>query len=341
MQLNYTNFFYAVKFGARLCTDIFPELPKELQTPELKSALDANVALVARLKESFEKTQQVEPDFYQTILAGFKNAITVYTSILPADQKNTWQLLPTLVRNVSDLSTWVEDWTTTVEYDRRNVELAKANPGVSDTWLALSLSTLGGDLVNLHGKKHEESLLTEAQADEEAALDEAQKELPNASETNIVRAEIGGIYSQLIDVLIDQNRWDDAAAELDKLVAFADDCTANDYLSPLMNWEYYLKALKIADHFVPTDSFDDQFDKAVALGQKAVGILKRLIDAQPNFEPGCLRQIFFLAGGRIDLAKLPLNELPKRPGIDDAKGGNDKTGDGAAAKPATAPTAAA
>jgi len=310
MELNYTNLFNSTAFSAKLGTEIFPQLPKELQTPELKAALDANVALVARLQTSFNETQKVQPDFYETILAGFTNAITVYTSILPADQKKTSQLLPTLVRNVSDLSRWVKDYETTVKYDRQDVELAKANPGESDTWLSLSLSTLGGDLVNLHGKKHEESLLTEGEADENQALDEAIKELPNASETNIVRAEIGGIYSQLIDVLIDLNQWDQAAAELDKLVAFADDCVANDYLSPLMDWNYYLKALKIAYHFVPTANFDDSFDKAVAQGKKAAAILVKMMEAEPNFETGVLRQVFLLAGGHLDLAKLPLHELP-------------------------------
>jgi hypothetical protein len=298
-HLNFANFFSSITFSSGLVPQIYDGLPANMKNAAAKAAFDANVALVGAYSAEYAKNQQVDKGFYQAILSGFENAITVYKSTLPADQQNTWQLLPTLVRNVADLSRWLKDYKVTVEYDRKDLELAKANPDTYDTWLFISMSTLGGDLFNLGGADN----LTEGEGLVRQALAEAFRVLPNASESNIVRAEIGGIYGLLVDVLIKSEQWDKAHDEMVKFVAFAKDCTDNDYLSPLLDWNYYLKALRIASHFVPTDAFDDQFDKAVALGKEAVAMLPAMIDAQPNFMPKGLLQLFELLGGRKDLAE--------------------------------------
>lgn len=330
-DINFANFFSSITFNAGLVTQIYADLPTNLKNDRAKASFDANVHLVKLYSDEFARTQKVDEGFYLAILNGFVNAVTVFKSTLPTDQQNSWQMLPTLVRNVADLARWVKDYKVTVDYDRYDLKLAKANPDTYDTWLFISMSTLGGDLFNLGGADN----LTEGEGLVCQSLAEAFRVLPNASESSIVRAEIGGIYGLLIDVLMKSDQWDKAHDEMVKFVAYAKDCTDNDYLSPLLDWNYYLKALQIASHFVPTDAFDDQFDKAVALGKEAVAMLPAMIDAQPNFMPKGLLQLFELLGGRKDLAESSWQPGTKQeaPKVAPASGA-EQTTDGAAPVPA-------
>jgi hypothetical protein len=332
-HLNLTNFFSSTTFDAGLIGEIYADLPDNMKAPGAKAAFDANVALVKAYSEQYAQTQKVDDGYYHAILGGFENAITVFRATLPADQQNSWRMLPTLIRNVADLSRWVKDYKTTVEYDRKDLELAKANPDTYDTWLSISLSTLAGDLFNLGGKDE----LVEGEGLVRQSLAEAFRILPDASEHNIVRAEIGGIYGELIHNLIKQEQWDKAHDEMVKLVAFAKDCVDNDFLSPLMDWNYYLMALQIASHFVPTDAFDDQFDKAVALGKEAVAMLPAMLDAQPNFMPKGLLQVFELIGGHKELAEYHEPRKKNRKALLDPAKAKSGTAAPAAAAAAAAP----
>jgi tetratricopeptide (TPR) repeat protein len=187
-----------------------------------------------------------------------------------------------LIRGLADAARLGNRYDEAVKYDRMDLDLARKNPDVFDDWLFVSLSSLANDLFKQGGKEN----LAEAETSLREGLSLALKVLPEAQERSTTRAEIGGMYSQLAQVLVALEAWDKAYAEIVNLLAF-NDKTQADYNEPLQLNDGYNTLLQIAQKYLDQDKYDD----SVLIAKVAATVLVRMIDQAPSFAPKSLDYI--------------------------------------------------
>jgi len=180
------------------------------------------------------------------------------------------------------------------KWDRKELELVRANADYSDTWLMEVICELAGDLLQQGGKDK----LNEAETLVREGLAVAQVKLNDGNESTYeeVRNLLGQLSLLLARILIALGEPEKAHAEINTALAFYDKIKADlGPLNGILNLQdAYHMLLGIAKQWALQDG---KYADAQAIAIEATEVLHRMFEQAPEFMPQWLESQLELADG--------------------------------------------